>query len=205
MPVQDDKSQLQILLDHYSPDDPRAFDELIQHAARRLRAMSHNMLARYPHLRRWEQTDDVLQMALLRLHRSLSDVRPESKQAFFGLAATQMRRTLIDLARHYFGALGHGRNYDSTAGRQGETQIEMSRVQSLDRPDDLADWTAFHEAIEHLDDEEREVISLVWYGGLKQKEIAELLEIAERTVIRRLNRAKLRLREILDQPPEPSQ
>ena len=34
------------------------------------------MLRDYPRVGRWEQTDDVLQNALLRLWRALEDVRP---------------------------------------------------------------------------------------------------------------------------------
>ena len=41
------------------------------------------MLRGYPHLQRWEQTDDVYQTALLRLHQALSQVTPESAQHFW--------------------------------------------------------------------------------------------------------------------------
>ena len=55
-----------------------------------------------------EQTDDVLQNAVVRLLRALEEVRPPSVRAFFGLAATQMRRELLDLARRYQGRGGPG-------------------------------------------------------------------------------------------------
>lgn len=205
MVQRDDSTHLQLLLDQYLADEPHAFDELIQYVSRRLRSLAKKMLARYPHVRRWEETDDVMQTALLRLHRSLSEVRPESKRAFFGLAATQMRRTLIDLARHYYGANGLGKNYKSVAGEQTESFGDpMQRVAAnQDKPDNLARWSDFHEAIDKLDEEEKEVISLVWYGGMLQKEVAELLEVSERTVIRRMNRARLALHEMLgDRAPE---
>ena len=189
----DDTTQLQRLIDRYLAEEPDAFDELIEYTALRLRALTRKMLARYPHVRRWEQTDDVMQMAIIRLHRSLNEVKPESKKAFFGLAATQMRRTLIDLARHYYGTYGHGNNYKSAARHEDENQDQaLGRLglnnqtdsSGLEKPDDLNRWTAFHEAIDDLPEEDREVISLVWYGGLKQKEVARLLGIADRTGIR---------------------
>ena len=200
----DDSTHLQQLLDRYQSDQPEAFDELITYASKRLRSLARKMLARYPHVRRWEETDDVMQAALLRLHRSLAEVRPDSKRAFFGLAATQMRRTLIDLARHYYGAHGHGKNYQSVAGNQTESfaggdAIDRAAAakQTQDEPATLQGWTDFHEAIDKLSEEEKEVISLVWYGGMMQKEVAQLLDVSERTVIRRMNRAKLGLSELL--------
>ena len=142
-----------------------------------------------------------MQAALIRLHRSLKEVRPDSKRAFFGLAATQMRRTLIDLARHYYGTYGLGKNYNSVAGRPDESigsPLENAASKKRSKPDDLERWTAFHEAIDSLPDEEREVMSLVWYGGMLQKEVATTLEVSERTVIRRMNKARLLLNELLE-------
>ena len=190
-----------MLLDRYLSDEAGAFDELVEYATRRLRSLARKMLARYPHVRRWEETDDVMQAALIRLHRSLKEVRPDSKRAFFGLAATQMRRTLIDLARHYYGTYGLGKNYNSVAGRPDESMgspLENAASKNRSKPDDLERWTAFHEAIDSLPEEEREVMNLVWYGGMLQKEVATTLEVSERTVIRRMNKARLLLNELLE-------
>lgn len=206
MSSRDESTHLQQLLDRYQADQPHAFDDLIDYASKRLRSLARKMLARYPHVRRWEETDDVMQGALLRLHRSLSEVRPDSKRAFFGLAATQMRRTLIDLARHYYGSHGLGKNYQSVAGNQTESFAgnPVDRAANrFDEPDNLQRWTDFHSAIDELPEEEKEVISLVWYGGMMQKEVADLLEVSERTVIRRMNRAKLSLSKLLgERPPQ---
>ena len=140
-----------------------------------------------------------MQAALIRLHRSLKEVRPESKRAFFGLAATQMRRTLIDLARHYYGVLGHGGNYESVEhdGSERANSLETAAYQGNSKPEDLERWTEFHETIDKLSEEDKEVISLIWYGGLIQKEVAQVLEISERTVIRRMNHARLTLNELM--------
>jgi RNA polymerase sigma factor (sigma-70 family) len=198
--TQEEPTRLQGLLDRYLADEPGAFDELIEHAALRLRSLARKMLARYPHVRRWEETDDVMQAALIRLHRSLKEVHPESKRAFFGLAATQMRRTLIDLARHYYGALGHGGNYESVV-QDGDSEransLEAAAYQGNSKPEDLERWTEFHETVEQLPEDDKEVISLIWYGGLMQKEVAQVLGISERTVIRRMNHARLTLNDLM--------
>ena len=85
----EENSELRTLLALAHQGDQRAFNELIEAASVRLQRMARMMLANYPHLRRWEQTDDVLQVATLRLHRALTDVRPDSARHFFALAATQ--------------------------------------------------------------------------------------------------------------------
>ncbi|MCA9118042.1 MAG: sigma-70 family RNA polymerase sigma factor [Planctomycetaceae bacterium] len=189
----EENSELRTLLALAHQGDQRAFNELIEAASVRLQRMARMMLANYPHLRRWEQTDDVLQVATLRLHRALTDVRPDSARHFFALAATQIRRTLIDLLRHQFGPQGHGANYRSdTAVREGNHASRQpgSKTARGPKPETLDDWTAFHEAAGQLPDEEREVLELTWYGGLQQAEIGELLGVSIPTVQCRWQRAR---------------
>ena len=105
-------TQLQALLDE---GDDAAYGELLSIASTRLHKLARKMLRDLPQLRRWEQTDDVFQTAAIRLHRSLSEVKPESVRQFFGLASTQIRRTLINLARHHYGPEGQAANQESSA------------------------------------------------------------------------------------------
>ncbi|MCA9072992.1 MAG: sigma-70 family RNA polymerase sigma factor [Planctomycetaceae bacterium] len=176
-----DTLQLQQLLDQ---GDEQAYDELLSIASVRLHKLARKMLRDYPRLRRWEQTDDVFQTAALRLHRSLAEVKPESVRQFFGLAATQIRRTLIDLARHHFGPEAHGPKHESGADNQ---------PRETEAPETLASWAEFHEQVDQLPHDEREVFQLLWYSGTTQREAAELLNISERTVLRRYCRARLHL------------
>ena len=83
------------------------------------------MLREYSKVKRWEQTDDVLQNAMLRLHRSLVEVKPESPRQFYGLAATQIRRELIDLARHHYSEKGIGENHE-TDRQDGRPRAEKA-------------------------------------------------------------------------------
>jgi RNA polymerase sigma-70 factor (ECF subfamily) len=188
------------LLQRAAAEEPGAFDALAMHASDRLRALAHRMLARYPHVRRWEETDDVFQAALIRLHRSLSDVKPDSTRAFFGLAITQIRRTLIDLSRHYFGAHGDGAHHHTDGGGRAADDVggPLHQAPENEEPGTFGQWTAFHVAIETLPEEVRETFSLVWYGGLTQREAADILNVAERTVIRRMILARIALRGLLD-------
>ena len=139
----------------------------------------------------------------MRLHRSLHEVKPESVRAFFGLATTQIRRTLIDLARHHFGPQGQAARHHSDAA-EPHSVCAIERGEAVpSKPETLEAWAQFHAAIEDLDGPEREVFSLIWYGGLPQKEIAGMLNLSVPTVQRRWYRAQVQLYETLKgQSPE---
>ncbi|HEV8001315.1 MAG TPA: sigma-70 family RNA polymerase sigma factor [Planctomycetaceae bacterium] len=191
-------TQMQRLLDGWAAGDGAARDRLLDHAAQRLLALTRRMFRGYPHLRRWEQTDDVFQSAVLRLYRSLGDVRPGSISEFFGLAATQIRRTLIDLARHHFGPEGAAaRHYSDGIGQRLDQGRDSAPARNDEPPETLEAWARFHEAVEALPRDERETFSVIWYGETTQKEAAELFGVTERTVLRRLVRARLTLHESL--------
>jgi RNA polymerase sigma-70 factor (ECF subfamily) len=159
------------------------------------------MLKGYPNVRRWEQTDDVLQNATLRLHRTLQQLPVGTARDFFRLAALHIRRELLDLARHYYGPQGQGAHHatwgpDSSA-TSGDDSGPLARADLSQEPSRLAAWGEFHEQIGTLPDEEREAFDLLWYQGLSQAEAAELLGVSERTVKRRWQAARLKLHEAL--------
>jgi RNA polymerase sigma-70 factor (ECF subfamily) len=64
-------------------------------------------------------------------------------------------------------------------------------------PQRLAAWSTFHEQIDALPTEEREVVDLLWYQGLSQAEAAEVLQVSERTIKRRWMSARLQLQDAL--------
>ncbi len=109
-------TQIQLRLDRLAAGDASARDELLNIACERLRRLARKMLRGRPRVGRWEQTDDVLQNAALRLCRVLDSIRPATVRSFINLAAVQIRRELIDLARHYDGPHGPGRHHASRDG-----------------------------------------------------------------------------------------
>lgn len=175
-------------LDDLRRGDAEARNRIIEHACDRLRSLAHRMLRGYPGVRRWCETDDVLQGALIRLHRSLAEVWPESARQFYGLAATQIRRELLDLARHHYGRNGYGANHHTDGGGSAEVSPD-----GREAPEGLEGWTAFHESIEGLPDEQREVFNLLWYEGLTQPEAAEVLGLSLATLKRRWQSARINL------------
>jgi RNA polymerase sigma-70 factor (ECF subfamily) len=59
-------------------------------------------------------------------------------------------------------------------------------------------WARFHETVGCLPDDEREVVQLVWYDGMKQPEAAAVLGVSLATLKRRWQSARLRLSELLE-------
>jgi RNA polymerase sigma-70 factor (ECF subfamily) len=189
-------TEIQLRLDRLRAGDESARDDLVKIARERLSRLARKMLRSYPVVRRWEQTDDVLQNAALRLCRSLEAVKPESVRSFINLAAVQIRRELIDLARHYGGPHGPGRHHASPDRSDGSGGPPDPGTDT-DDPARLADWTEFHVQVEALPAEEREVCDLLWYQGLPQAEAAALMGITERVVRYRWRAARLQLHERL--------
>jgi RNA polymerase sigma factor (sigma-70 family) len=184
-------TQLQGLLDQSLAGNPAAKEALLHHACERLLKLTKKMFRGHPGLRRWMQTDDVFQNSLVRLHRALSQVEVRDVRHFFNLATVQIRRELLDLARKTFGPHGIGRNHHTDHQPADESGGMLHQVS--DEPEDLERWESFHQRIETLPDEEREVFDLIYYEGLEQLEAAKVLDVSERTIRNRWNRAKLLL------------
>jgi RNA polymerase sigma factor (sigma-70 family) len=186
-----DTLRLHNCLDRLRAGDRQAADALLRATCGRLEQLAHKMLKGFPNVKRWADTDDVLQSALLRLLHTLEALRPESTRHYVNLAALHIRRELLDLARHFRSRLDQPRG--AINDESGMNPIDAA-------PDcagtgDLELWRAFHEAVEELPLEEREVVSLTFYHGWTQPQIAELFAVDERTVRRRWRAACLRLSE----------
>jgi RNA polymerase sigma-70 factor (ECF subfamily) len=151
--------QLVEMVDRIQAGDMSAQDELLQRVGTRLERLARKMLGRFPSVRRWADTGDVLQNAAMRLLRALTDVRPGSTREFFGLAAEQMRRELLDLSRQFYGPHGVGANHASRDLNRDSNAATVDPPDPADS-DELERWCAFHEAVEQLPAEEREVVGL---------------------------------------------
>jgi len=190
MNVLEHSTRLLFLLEQFSPDDDCLLEELIAHALERLRLLTSWLFRRRSDLRGLEQTDDVLQEAVIRLHHALRSTRPTTVRGFFGLAAMQIRWTLGDLARKH----SKLRLVHSLAGD------EDACLPDGDRPVDLLEWAEFHQSVGNLPAEEREAVELLWYQGLTQEEAARVCGISLRTMKRRWLAARLHLARAVDPP-----
>lgn len=197
-----DSSRLRSCLQRLADGDLAARDTIIELCAARLRVLASRMLSRFPNVRRWDDTDDVFQNAAMRLHRALGQLPIDSPRAIMALAATQIHRELIDLARRHAGpqsfAANHATNLVRPAADPSTPEIPPALTDPTGPPDSLDRWTQFHEVIASLPGELREVFHLVWYLDADQKTIARLLGCSERTVKTRWREAREAVRAALD-------
>ena len=192
-------SLLHECFEEWKNDVPAGRDRLLGHCAKRFEHLAGTMLRSFPKVKRWEQTGDVLQNAMIRLLKSLQSVRPESLQHFLSLAALQIRRELLDLARRYTGPQSPMAHHQSVAGSNphDSQDAQLHPSDETHEPSQLAEWCELHTQMEQLPEEERQVFELVWYQGLGQQEAADLLGCSLRTLKRRWQSARLRLFDLL--------
>lgn len=164
-----------------------AEQRLFQLVQGRFRLLAHQMLRHYGKLKHVEDTDDVLQKTLLRLSQVLKSFCPESPQVFFSLSSKHMRWILIDLARTY--AQEHHLRLYLSVEQNGLEHLAEHHAEPLS----FDDWVQFHETVEALRDDEKDVVNLLFYQGLSQQEAADLLNVSLRTVKLRWQSAKLQL------------
>lgn len=189
------KTRISPALERLAAGDVSAREEVIAWASERMREIAHRMLRTFPTVSRWEETDDVVQNAALRLDRALRQTIPAEPEGLVGLAATQVRRELLDMAKKHRGPESYAANHETNYQRlDGELRAKVDDVVQHSEPvDGLERWTRLHTMAGELPDEESTVFHLCWYLGLKQDEIARELGCSLRTVKRRWESAKERL------------
>ena len=181
---------LQKCLDGWQAGDQTAANELFVATKARLSKLARRMTRSFPNIRGQADTEDVLQNSLIRLLHTLRTLRPKTTRDFFNLAAVHIRRELLDLARKCRGKIHVALAGPDDSSAYGATRTEPQAAVA----DDFDLWVRFHQAVDELPTEEREVVGLVFYHGWKQAQIAELFSVDERTIRRRWASAVTRLR-----------
>ena len=178
-----------------SPDEP-VIREVLDRAVRRLHQLCATLLYRsYPRLTRPPlnlQTDEMLSSVVERLLKAMRATRPANVRQFFALAGQHTRWELNDLARHL-----------DKRPCTSEVDAALLPAQPESESGLTPDCRRMIEAIEGLPDDEREVFDLVRIQGLSHVEAADLLNVAPKTVKRRLDRGLILLSEVVaDLKPE---
>jgi RNA polymerase sigma factor (sigma-70 family) len=165
--------------------------ELLERAVGRLRQLCSTLLYQsYPRLTRPPvnlETDELLGGVVAGLLTAMRTVRPPTVRQFFGLAAQHMRWQLNDLARRL-----DERPAAAALPEAGVAAQPSSTASGL-----TPDGRRMLGVIEGLPEVEREVFDLVGIQALTHAEAAAVVGVSEKTVQRRLNRARLLLAERL--------
>jgi RNA polymerase sigma factor (sigma-70 family) len=187
-----DAVRMQHCVERWQAGDVVAADDLFRLVGQPLEHITRKMLRGFPAIQVYANTADVLQSSVLRLLSTQMRMKPESTRHSFNLAVVHVRRELLDLARR-------NRRVDfarpASARPADDSRAEVVAAPAED--DELDLWCRFHEAVEQLPAEEREVIGLTFYHGWTQAQIAELFQVDERTIRRRWRSAYLNLSALL--------
>jgi len=192
--MDDDIQVIARCLERLTAGDSTARAALLQFAYARLRVVVEKRLDHFARLARWEQADDVTQEAAVKLWGALNEISPRTVREFWGMAAEEVRRVLLDLTRHHFGPHQIAA-YTETGLPIGAAPAE--RVDSNVGAANLERWTALHEQIAHLPEDERDITMALWYGGLTMSAAASVLGISPDIAQRRWKEARMLLSEAL--------
>jgi RNA polymerase sigma factor (TIGR02999 family) len=176
MPASEDESQRQQvsrLLADWSKDDPAARDALVAIVYKELRRLAHHYMQgeRANHTL---QTTALVNEAYLRL-TDLTRMQWRDRAHFFAMAATLMRRVLVDYARE--------RARDKRGGGVVFTALEDEPMAATSSIDALA----LDEALDRLaaiDPLHARIVELRYFAGLTIEETSEALRISPATVKR---------------------
>jgi RNA polymerase sigma factor (TIGR02999 family) len=168
-------------LQKWSAGDPAALHELMPLVYRQLRDLAR------AHLQN-ERPDHTLQPTAL-VHEAFlrlidqRNVTWKSRAHFFGVAARMMRRILVD----------HARACHAQRRGGGDEKLSLDEIEIAPEASAPA-LLALHGALEDFAKafpRQAEVVELKFFGGLEAREIAECMEVSEKTILRDWHFAKL--------------
>jgi RNA polymerase sigma factor (TIGR02999 family) len=158
----------------------------------RLFAVAYDNLKRLAHARLRDggrntvlDTTALVNEAYLRFVRG-GELRAEDRRAFFAYASRVMRSVIVDSARERLAERrgGNAIHLTLTAAAAGGMAADEETILKV------------HEALEQLNAVEPrlgQVVEMRYFGGYTEQEIAEALDITERTVRRDWEKARLLL------------
>jgi RNA polymerase sigma factor (TIGR02999 family) len=161
------------LLHRWRQGDRQALDEVTRLVYAELRRLATS------HLRR-ERSSHTLQPTALvnEAYMRLCGDAPvaiQDRAHFLAIASRAMRRVLIDHARKH--------SADKRGGDAVPVELDDALV-SPERSDILIALDDALTELEEVDERKARIVELVYFGGLTQEEIAELLQVHFKTVAR---------------------
>ena len=179
MPEENSSQDVTQLLRKWSAGEKEALEELTPIIYRELHRIAKRHMGREREGHTL-QTTALVNEAYVRLI-DWKNARFENRAHFFGVSAQLMRRILVDSARK----------------RPGNKEAPVYLV-SIDEAKEVTggkdpEIVALDEALTELatfDERKARIVELKFFGGLKTNEIAEIIGVAEITVLREWQKAK---------------
>jgi len=175
------QNEITRLLTAWTDGDQSALEKLVPLVESELHRLAHHYMGR-ERPGHTLQTSALVNEAYIRLI-DWKNVRWQNRAHFFAVSAQLMRRILVDFARQ--------RNYLKRGG--GALLVSLTEAESLplERNDDLVALDEALAALNQFDERKARVVELRFFGGLSVKEVAEVLNVSEETVMRDWRLAKV--------------
>jgi RNA polymerase sigma factor (TIGR02999 family) len=113
----------------------------------------------------------------------LQHVSWQNRAHFFGVSAQLMRRILVDYAR--------SRRYVKRGGEWRQVSLNEAVAMFPDRQTDIVALDDALSALASIDPRKSSVVEMRFFGGLSIKEVAEVLNVSQETVLRDWRLAKV--------------
>ena len=149
-----------------------------------LRSMAHAQLRRGSSQSLLNTTTLVHESYLRFLNNG--EIKPEDRRHFLAYASHVMRSVVVDHSRHRMAA--------RRGAGQAPITLDTDAIESVTATD--SQIMKVHEALEELaalDSRLAQIVEMRYFGGLKEDEIAEALDISVRTVQRDWEKARMLL------------
>jgi RNA polymerase sigma factor (TIGR02999 family) len=172
--MNDETSDVTQMLLAWSAGKTGAEDSLFQLVYDELRRIARRYLSR-ERAGHTLQPTSLVHEAYLRMVDQ-TRVSWQNRAQFYGVAATMMRRILVNHARGL-----------ATEKRGGAAQLLSLDEANFSPTENATDLLALDEALKRLaqlDERKSRVVELLFFGGLEHKEVAEVLGVSEKTVQR---------------------
>ncbi len=181
------------ILYDWKAGDETAVDRLFPLVYEELKKQAKSYLSR-------ERKNHTLQPTALvnEAYMRLADINRlnwEDRAHFYAVAATTMRRILVDHARKIA--------TDKRGGGIKAITLENIQIKDRQKATDILDLDDALTRLAEMEERKAKVVEMQFFSGLKQKEIAKVLGVSEKTVQRDWQFAKLWLyRELAQDEPD---
>ena len=176
-----ENSEITQILQDWNDGNADAKDRLLPFVYDELRRQARNLMSR-------ERANHTLQPTAL-VHEAFmrlleqSGIDWQNRSHFYGIASRLMRQILVDHARLH------------AAEKRGNNQIHFSiedvQIPVEERADSILILNEILDKLAEFDEQQAKIVEMRFFGGMSNAEIAEALEISERTVGREWQSAKL--------------
>lgn len=169
------------ILEDWNNGEPNAKDRLIPFVYEELKRQARMIMAKERHNHTLQPTA-LIHEAFLRL-RKQSGVDWKNRIHFYGVALHLMRQILVDHARR------------RASNKRGNSPVHFSlddvNVLAEDQSYSIIALDEVLEKFAELNEQQAQIVEMKFFGGLTNKEVAEALEVSERTVVNRWKVAKI--------------